>query len=105
MMKVRCPKCHRTLESDIQICPFCKTRITAATSGESQYDDILKPRSRLSIKGLGSRMSGKSKVDAVRHEITTSEYDSSEKIRCMICGTVNDKGTRLCRKCRTRLTQ
>jgi len=104
MMKVRCPKCHRNLESDKLICPYCKTRINAAPSGGSRYEDILKPRSRISIKGIGSRMSGQSKVDEVRHEITSSEYDSSEKIRCMKCGTVNDKGTRFCRKCRTRIT-
>jgi len=102
-MNMRCPKCHRNLEPDILICPYCRTRITAAASSGSHYEDILKPRSRVSVKGLGSRMSGQSKVDAVRHEITSSEYDSSEKTRCMKCGTVNDKGTRFCRKCRARI--
>lgn len=103
-MKVRCPKCHRVLESDTMICPYCKTRITVVTSDGSHYDDVLRPHSSISIKGVGSRMSGQSEVAPVRHEINPSaEYDSSEKIRCMKCGTVNDKGARFCRKCRAKL--
>ena len=103
MMKVRCSKCHRNLEPDTLICPYCKTRITAAAS--DRYDDVLKPRSRISIKGAGSRMSGQSTVDAVRHQISSSpEYDSLEKIRCITCGTVNDKDARYCRKCRAKIS-
>ncbi len=86
------------------VCPYCNSSQTVTASDGSRYEDVLKPRSRISIKGVGSRMSGQSKVPAVRHKITSSsESDSSEKIRCMKCNTVNDKSDRFCKKCRTRL--
>ncbi len=99
---MRCPKCRRTLESGTKICLNCRKPIVAAASDNSS--DVLKPRSKVSLKGVGSRMSGTYRVHATRHKITHSDEFDSSKIRCMKCGTVNDKGTRICRKCRTRLT-
>jgi RNA polymerase subunit RPABC4/transcription elongation factor Spt4 len=102
---MRCPKCRKTIEPDTKICPSCKRVIVAGVSNDSPYADILKPRSRVSTKGLGSRMSGTSHVTATRHKISTSDKsDSSQKIRCMKCNTVNEKSDRFCRNCRTRIT-
>ncbi|MHA2201580.1 MAG: zinc ribbon domain-containing protein [Candidatus Thorarchaeota archaeon] len=50
-------------------------------------------------------MSGTSHVTGTRHTITTSnDSDSSIKIRCTKCGTVNDKSDQFCRNCGTRTT-
>jgi rRNA maturation endonuclease Nob1 len=101
---MRCPKCRKTLEPDAKICPSCK-RIIVVASDDSLYSDILKPRSRISTKGFGSKMSGTSHVTGTRHTITTSnDSDSSIKIRCTKCGTVNDKSDQFCRNCGTRTT-
>ena len=102
---MRCPKCRKTLEPDAKICPNCKRVIVSSASNDSLYADVLKPRSRISVKGLGSKMSGTSHVTTTRHKIPTSDKpDSSLKIRCMKCNTVNDKSDRFCRNCRTRMT-
>jgi len=101
---MRCPKCGKTLEPNTNVCPSCKKVIEAKASTDSRYADILKPHSRVNIKDLGSRMAGQSHVTETHHRITTSvEPDSSLKIRCMKCNTVNDKGDRFCRKCKARL--
>ncbi|MBE0525603.1 MAG: hypothetical protein IH631_01580 [Candidatus Thorarchaeota archaeon] len=102
---MRCSKCGKTLDPDTKICPSC-TRVKIDGSPKDSKDaDILKPRSRVSIKGLGSRMTGISHVTATHHNITVSEESaSSPKIRCMKCNTVNDKGDRFCRNCKARLT-
>ena len=101
---MRCPKCRKTLDPGTMICSSCKTRIVASASSDSPSTDILKPRSRVSIKGVGSRMSGTSHVTATRHKISKDTSDSSLKVRCMKCNTVNDKGDRFCRSCRARIT-
>ena len=102
---MRCPKCRKTLDPGTKICLSCRTRIVASASTDSPQADILKPQSRVSTKGVGSRMSGTSRVAATRHEISTSDRpDSSQKVRCMKCNTVNEKSDRFCRNCRTRIT-
>jgi len=102
---MRCPKCGKTLESKTKICPNCRTRIVVKASSDSIYADVLKPQSRVSTKGLGSRMSGTSRVATTRHKISTSpKSDSSLKVRCMKCNTVNEKSDRFCKNCRTRTT-
>ena len=101
---MRCPKCRKTLEPDTMICPSCRTRIVVSASSDSPSADILKPRSRVSTKGLGSKMSGTSHVTATRHQISKDGSESSLKVRCMKCNTVNEKSDRFCRNCRTRIT-
>jgi len=101
---MRCHKCGKKLEDDTLICPSCRTRIVASATNDSLYSDILKPRSRISTKGLGSRMTGNSRVTATRHKITPLDRsDSSLKIRCIKCGTVNDNSDQTCRKCGSRI--
>lgn len=99
---MRCPTCRRTLEQDTRICPTCRKPVIVAESESGR--DRLKPRSTVSLKGVGSRMSGTPYVDTTRHRILDSEYDSSEKVRCIRCGSANDKGNRYCWNCRTRIT-
>ncbi|MHA2351898.1 MAG: double zinc ribbon domain-containing protein [Candidatus Thorarchaeota archaeon] len=102
---MRCPNCRKTLEPDTKLCPKCKKPIIVAASNDSPYADILKPHSSISVKGLGSKMSGSHYVTATRHKITVSdESDSSQKIRCPKCGTVNDNSVHYCRKCGSRIT-
>ncbi len=102
--QMRCPKCRKTLEDDTMICPSCRTHIVASTSNDSPYAHILKPRSHISVKGLGSRVTGNSRVTATRHNITPLDRsDSSLKIRCMKCRTVNDNSDQYCRKCGSRI--
>jgi len=96
---MRCPKCRKTLESNTKICPSCRTRIVAKASSDSLYADVLRPRSRVSTKDVGSRMSGTSHVAATRHTLSKDESDSSLKVRCMKCNTVNAKSERFCRNC------
>ena len=102
--QMRCPKCRKTLDPGIMICPSCRTRIVAKTSSDTLYAGVLKPRSPVSTKGLGSRISGTSRVQATHHRISKDSSDSPLKVRCMKCNTVNDKSDRFCRKCRTRIT-
>ena len=103
-MQLRCPKCKRTLEPDTKICPHCRVPTIVAKSGDSPYRDVLKPGSRISIKGLGSKMSGASKVAPIHHRFSTSDKStSSQKVRCMKCNTVNEKSDRFCRNCQTRI--
>lgn len=105
---MRCSKCGKILESKAKLCPNCNRLVVASTrhtSAGSPYADVLKPRSTVDVKGLGTKMTGSHDVKAVRHKITSSdESESSRKIRCMKCGSVNDKGDKFCRKCRTRIT-
>ncbi len=100
---MRCPKCRRTLEPGTMICPKCRK---PAIVSESEYGvNRLKPRSNVSLKGAGSRMSGTYYVRATRHRIAESDdFDSTPKTRCIRCGTVNDAGNRKCRKCGSRIT-
>ena len=101
---MRYPQCKKALEPDTRICPSCKRIIVSSASSDSRYTDVLKPHSRVNIKGVGSRMTGQSRVSATRHTIATSDdSDTSHKIRCMKCNTVNDKGDRFCRNCKARL--
>ena len=117
---MRCPRCGKDLEPDTKLCPYCNKQILessrarqysgvrhqqgrVATDGD-YYEDVLKPRSQVSLKGVGARMSGSSRVRATRHKISDSEFDSSLKIRCLKCGTVNEKGDRNCRNCGSRIT-
>ncbi|MFW9927649.1 MAG: zinc ribbon domain-containing protein [Candidatus Thorarchaeota archaeon] len=100
---MRCIKCQRTLNQGVKICPKCFTTITVteAVSGRGR----LKPRSKVSLKGVASRMSGTYHVPATSHRIAESDkFDSSLKVRCIKCGTVNDKGTRNCIRCGSRIT-
>lgn len=99
---MRCPKCRRTLEPGTKICPNCRKPVIVSESDGGT--DRLKPGSKVSLKGVGARMSGSYRVRTTRHKITDSEFDSSSKIRCMKCGTVNDKGIRYCRKCGSTIT-
>ncbi len=99
---MRCPNCQRTLEPGTMICPTCKKPVIVTESESGR--DRLKPRSTVSLKDVASRMSGTYHVDATRHKISDSEYDSSEKVRCMRCGSVNEKGNRYCWNCRARIT-
>ena len=102
---MRCPKCRKLLEQDTKICPKCKVPILVDATDDSLYAKVLKPQSRISLKGLGSKFDGSHYVRASRHKITDSdEFDSSSKTRCMKCGTVNDKGDQNCRKCGSRIT-
>ncbi len=102
---MRCPRCRKTLEPDTKICPNCKKLIPVGVSDDSPYADVLKPQSRISVKGLGSKFDGSYYVRASRHKIANSdEFDSSQKIRCRKCGTVNEKGDQYCRKCGSRIT-
>lgn len=105
---MRCPKCGKRLESKAKVCPNCNRLVVASTrhtSGDSPYTDVLKPHSSVDVKGLGSKMTGSHDVTAVRHRITSSDKsESSQKNRCMKCGSVNDKGDKFCRKCRTRIS-
>ena len=102
---MRCPRCRKTLEPDTKICPNCKKLIVIDTSDDSPHADVLKPQSRISTKGLGSKFIGSPLVRATRHTIADSdEFDSLEKIRCFRCGTVNEKNDRYCRKCRSRIS-
>lgn len=100
---MRCPKCNRTLEPGTMICPNCRKPVVLSESdGETGR---LKPGSKVSLDGVGARMSGTYHVPTTRHKITaTDEFDSSTKIRCFKCGTVNDKSDRNCRKCGSRIT-
>ena len=90
---MKCPRCRKTLEPDTKICPKCKKLIVVGTSNDSPYANILKPQSRISTKGLGSKYDGSPYVRATRHKITDSdEFDSSQKIRCFRCGIVHEEG-------------
>ena len=120
---MRCPKCRKTLEPDTIICPNCKKLLVNddavqaraghkpvrikddGSSGDSLYAHVLKPRSSISVKGLGSRMTGSSYVKANQHKISPSdESESSQRIRCKNCRTENVKSDRFCKKCGTRIT-
>ena len=100
---MRCPKCKKILDPGTVICPNCTKPIITRASGDSS--DVLKPRSQVSLRGVGSRMSGRYKVDSTRHEITTSsKFDSPKPIRCLRCGTVNDSSSQKCKKCGARIS-
>lgn len=105
---MRCPKCGTTLESKVTLCPNCNSLISIDThdaSVDSQYSDVLKPRSKISLKGIGSRMSGSSRVTATSHRFDSSYgSESSQKIRCFHCGHVNDKSDKRCRNCGAMIT-
>jgi len=104
---VRCPECGKELESKAKLCPNCNRLIIESarhTSGDSLYSDVLKPHSRIDVKGLGSKMTGQPYVTAVRHKIAASdESESSQRFRCTNCGTVNEKNDKFCRTCGTRI--
>ncbi len=103
---MRCPRCRKTLEPDTKFCPKCKKLIVVDESDDSPYANVLRPKSRISVKGLGSKMDGSHYVTATRHKITDSEeFDSSQKVRCLKCGTVNEKSDQFCRKCGSRITR
>ncbi|TFH00676.1 MAG: zinc ribbon domain-containing protein [Candidatus Thorarchaeota archaeon] len=75
------------------------------THHASESVDVLKPRSTISVKALGSKMDGSYYVAATRHKISTSdESESSQRIQCGFCGTTNDKSDKFCRNCGGRLT-
>jgi len=119
---VRCPWCGKVLEAKVKSCPNCKrllldsvadaqprtdhrpAKIIGGSSDDSQHSDVLKPHSRINIKGVGSRLASSPYVTAVRHNFPTSdESESSQKLRCMKCGSVNDKSDKFCKKCGTRI--
>lgn len=106
--QVRCPKCGAKLESKVKLCPNCNSLISIDThdvSVASRYSDVLKPRFKVSVKGLGSRMSGSSRVAATSHRIDDSYgSESSRKVRCFHCGSVNDKSDKSCRNCGAKIT-
>ena len=100
---MRCPKCRRTLEPGTMICPKCNKPVIVSESGDGT--DRLNPQSAVSLKGVGSRMSGTHHVRATRHRIAGSDdFDSSPKTRCLRCGAVIDVDSRKCRKCGSRIT-
>ena len=117
---MRCSGCGKDLEPDTKMCPYCNKRIVASSrtrhySGVLQQqgrvetdqdynEDRLKPHSSVSLRGVGSRFSGSSRVRSVRHNIETSNDDSSSKVRCLSCGTVNDDSAKKCRSCGARIT-
>jgi rRNA maturation endonuclease Nob1 len=104
---VRCPNCGKRLETEAKLCPNCNRAVVASThrsSGDSPYADVLKPRSTVDVRGLGSKMAGRSNVTAVRHKITDSDKsESSQIIRCMTCSAINDKSDHICRNCGARI--
>ena len=103
---MRCPRCRKTLEPDTKICPNCKRLVPVRVSDDSPYANVLRPHSRISVKGLDSKFDGSPYVRATRHKITDSdEFDSSQKNRCTKCGTMNDKSDQYCRKCGSRITR
>jgi len=100
---MRCPKCRRTLEPSTMICPKCRKPVIVSKSDEGI--DPLKPRSEVSLKDAGSRISGTYHVPATSHRIDNSDhFDSSLKTRCLRCGAANDVGSRKCWKCGSRIT-
>ena len=106
---MRCPKCGKQLESKAKLCPNCNRPIVASrhqTSVDSPYSDVIKPRSKVSVRGIGSKMTGPSSVKAVRHKIAASnETASSQKLRCFKCGTVNGMDNKSCRNCGARIAK
>lgn len=105
---MRCPKCGTKIESRAKLCPNCNRLVVASTrhsSSASPYTDVLTPHSNVDVKGLGSKMTGAHDVTVVRHKLASSERsEPSQKIRCIKCGSVNDKGSKFCSTCRTRIT-
>jgi rRNA maturation endonuclease Nob1 len=103
---MRCPRCGKKLESKAKICPNCSRPTisrTHQTSADSQYSDVLRPRSTVSIRGSGSRMEGSSHVRAVRHKLASSnESDLSPKLQCSNCGSEISKNDLFCKKCGSR---
>ena len=122
---MRCPGCGKELKTEAKSCPNCNRllvvdvrdglhsqsiedhrpiRIMEGSSDDSQYAGVLKPHSTIDVKGIGSKMTSPPIVTAVRHKITTSdESESSLKLRCIKCGTVNEKSDKFCRNCGTRI--
>ena len=71
---------------------------------DSEYADVLKPHYTIDVKGIGSKIAGPFHVTAVRHEIAASdESETSQRFRCLNCGSVNDKSDKFCRNCGTRI--
>ena len=129
---MNCPSCGVALKPEEKICPYCgKPIITASAdhqfSQRREYvsvrhqegrvvtdDDVdedttirtegyerLRPRSSVDIRGVSTRMSGTHYVDSVRHRI---EADESEgQVRCTSCRAMNERKSKFCQKCGTRL--
>jgi predicted RNA-binding Zn-ribbon protein involved in translation (DUF1610 family) len=129
---MKCPGCGVELKPDERTCPYCGKPIIAASTGRQfsqrrEYsgvrhqqgrvvtdDDVdeettirteeherLKPGSSVDIRRVGTRMGGTHYVDSVRHRIASDETEG--EIRCVNCRAMNDKKSKFCRNCGTRL--
>ncbi len=110
-----CPYCSKPVTPDAQARPFIRSReytgvrqqqgrvlvdhdVDEDATIRSEGHDRLKPRSRIDVKGIGTRMDGEYHVASIRHQIDTSD-DSGQKVRCTNCGLEYEKRNRFCKRC------